>query len=582
MKSFIKKNGKLILPVAIIAIIFIIGYCLLSVPKYIATSATIEAGKTFRANDFLLEEGHQAEFTSDFASKYAKDGIAQINKVGKHSVGLIVDGREYDIPLNVQDTIAPKASARSIMICQGDNLTAEDCVTNIEDVTKVSFTFKNEPALTKIGETNETVVLTDEGGNSSEIPVTITVIDANERLATQCTIEAGESIPTVEEIIVFKRTGTYITDLSAINTSLVGTHTLQVEVEGKIYSTKLVIEDTIAPTGTVTPVVAIYGTTFPTADTFITNIVDVGPVKVSYATNPGATAKDQNVVQVALTDQAGNQTIYDCECTVVRDDQAPTFLTYPTTLEITEGDSIIWRSQVTAEDNSGTVNLSLDTRGVNLKTPGTYTVNFVAKDPAGNVTKQPVTLIINEFVVTQEIMDGICEKITSKLIKPGMSHKERLYAIWKYVFYQIKYVNTNDHDEFIKMAYNGLAGTKNGDCYTFCASAQMLLEYIGYDTQVVRRRADVIAESGSTHVWLLVNIGTAANPVYYHFDGTPIRRPYERITYMMTDAQLAAYTKFRADGADPKLHFYTFDTSLYPASATEIMVDLNIDAKYYQ
>ena len=576
-----RQRMLLIAAIASIALIAIVGFSLLYVPKYIATSATIEAGSSFSASDFLLEKGHTAEFSSDFASEHVKDGVAQVNKVGKYTMGLVVDGKEYKIKLNVQDTTAPKGTARIVVLCQGDSLTAEQCISNIKDASNVTCTFKNEPDLSKIGEVQETVVLTDETGNSSEIPVKITVIGADEFVAKQYTIEAGESFPTIDEIIALNRTGEFVTDVSAINTTLIGTHKIQVKIDEKVYSTKLIVEDTIAPTGTVTSALTIYGAAFPAAEKFITDIVDAGPVTVTYVTDPGSTVKDQTSVQIALTDQAGNRTTYTCECTVVTDNEAPTFVTYPEKLEIVLSETILWKAQVTADDNYGTVDLSLDTSNVNLKKPGTYTAHFVATDLAGNTTKQPVTLIIHEFVVTQNIMDAVCENISSKIIKDGMSAKEKLYAIYRYVNTNVRYTNEGDQENFLEIAYNGLAGTKSGDCYTFCAAAQALIEYNGFDTQVVRRRLDLVAESGSNHVWLLVNTGTEENPAYYHFDATPFKAPFNRLTYMMTDAQLAAYTKYRAASSPQKLHFYTFDTSLHPASATEIMVDLRIDSKYF-
>ena len=576
-----RQRMLLIAAIASIALIAIVGFSLLYVPKYIATSATIEAGSSFSASDFLLEKGHTAEFSSDFASEHVKDGVAQVNKVGKYTMGLVVDGKEYKIKLNVQDTTAPKGTARIVVLCQGDSLTAEQCISNIKDASNVTCTFKNEPDLSKIGEVQETVVLTDETGNSSEIPVKITVIGADEFVAKQYTIEAGESFPTIDEIIAMNRTGEFVTDVSAINTTLIGTHKIQVKIDEKVYSTKLIVEDTIAPTGTVTSALTIYGAAFPAAEKFITDIVDAGPVTVTYVTDPGSTVKDQTSVQIALTDQAGNRTTYTCECTVVTDNEAPTFVTYPEKLEIVLSETILWKAQVTADDNYGTVDLSLDTSNVNLKKPGTYTAHFVATDLAGNTTKQPVTLIIHEFVVTQNIMDAVCENISSKIIKDGMSAKEKLYAIYRYVNTNVRYTNEGDQENFLEIAYNGLAGTKSGDCYTFCAAAQALIEYNGFDTQVVRRRLDLVAESGSNHVWLLVNTGTEENPAYYHFDATPFKAPFNRLTYMMTDAQLAAYTKYRAASSPQKLHFYTFDTSLHPASATEIMVDLRIDSKYF-
>jgi len=99
---------------------------------------------------------------------------------------------------------------------------------------------------------------------------------------------------------------------------------------------------------------------------------------------------------------------------------------------------------------------------------------------------------------------------------------------------------------------------------------------------MVKRREDLAKLSGSNHFWLLVNFGTEEEPLWYHYDATPIRKPFNRVTYMMTDAQLIAYTNYRADSSPQKLYYYTFDTSLHPASATRIVEDMNLDAKYFE
>ena len=581
MNNSILKIGKQACLTAFAAITVFFCSCNKSIPTYIATSATVEAGNTFSAGDFILEEGHTAEFTTEFASRFVRDGIAEINQIGEHSVGLIVDGKDYTITLTVQDTVPPKASARKILLCQGDSLNAEQCITDIKDQTKVSCTFQTEPDLTQTGVVNETVILADEAGNRTEIPVTITVLKTNDFLINQSTIEAGGSIPSVEDLIVFHRTGNYVTDISVINTSLVGNYTLEVDIDGTVYTTELIIEDTTAPTATITPITAYYGAAFPSADSFVSEIVDEGPVTVSYESDPGALVSDQTAVRIVLTDQGGNRTVYDGSCSIAYDNEAPSFVTFPKELEADVDTAILWRALVSAEDNSGIVDLSLDTTGIDLMKPGTYTAFFVAKDSVGNETRQEVKLILHDNSVTKEMMDQLCTEVIGKIITEDMTTQEQLYAVYKYVSTRVSYTNAGVHDDIRREAYLGLTTRRSGDCFTFCAASQELLSYLGYESQIVRRRLDLVKERGN-HFWLLVNCGTEEEPLWYHYDATPKPYPFTRDTYMMTDAQLKAYTNYRADSTPRKTHYFTYDSSLHPACATEMVTDLNLDAKYYE
>ena len=237
---------------------------------------------------------------------------------------------------------------------------------------------------------------------------------------------------------------------------------------------------------------------------------------------------------------------------------------------------------VSAEDNSGMVTVSLDTTGIDLMVPGMYTAFFVATDSVGNETRQEVALTLHDNSVTQEMIDELCEQIISEIITEDMSMKKKLYAVYKYVRSKLSYTNAGVHDDIRREAYIGLTSRHSGDCFTYCAASQEIFTHMGIETQIVRRRLDLVPESGSNHFWLLVNCGTAEEPAWYHFDATPIRKPFNRTTYMMTDAQMIAYTNYRAGSSPKKLHYYTFDTSLHPASATEIMVDLELDAKFYE
>jgi hypothetical protein len=205
---------------------------------------------------------------------------------------------------------------------------------------------------------------------------------------------------------------------------------------------------------------------------------------------------------------------------------------------------------------------------------------LIAKDSVGNETRQEVKLVLHDNSVTKEMMDQMCEEITGKIITADMTTQEILYAIAKYVSGNIKYTSEGVHDDVRREAYLGLGSRKNGDCFTFCAASHELLSYLGYEIQMVRRSPEFVKESGN-HFWLLVNCGTKEEPLWYHHDSSPHSKPYNQETHMMTDAQLKAYTNNRNSNSSIK-HYYSFDTSLHPASATEIVVEWNIDSKYYE
>ena len=78
----------------------------------------------------------------------------------------------------------------------------------------------------------------------------------------------------------------------------------------------------------------------------------------------------------------------------------------------------------------------------------------------------------------------------------------------------------------------------------------------------------------------MVNIGSADAPEWYHFDATPQRSPYNLATYLMTNAQLEAYTKWRNDG-DKIENYYTYDVEKFPEVAKQQLVNLEIPSKYF-
>ena len=91
-----------------------------------------------------------------------------------------MNGKERTSTLSVQDTEAPKGEAETATVNVGGELSPDELVTNIEDNTDVTCSFKEEPDLSGVGTVPVTIVLTDEGGNTTEIESEAEVIEDTE------------------------------------------------------------------------------------------------------------------------------------------------------------------------------------------------------------------------------------------------------------------------------------------------------------------------------------------------------------------------------------------------------------------
>jgi hypothetical protein len=354
---------------------------------------------------------------------------------------------------------------------------------------------------------------------------------------------------------------------------------LQLLYEGMTYDVVLEIADRTPPSATVTPQTCY--NKIPSASDFISNIVDKSRVVVSYETQPSFTASGTVNVNIVLTDAFGNSTVYSTYFTVTNDTEAPVIVTAPDSLESDAGGTIIWRAGVEATDDSGQVELSLDHAAANLDVPGKYTVYIVAKDGAGNETRRAVTLTVHDAGVTEDILNATIAKIEKDLlITSRMNSEEKVYAVFRYVYDTMKYSNTSKHIDWRKEAYEALSGAYTGDCFTYCAVSYAILRYLGFDAHIVERAESAKIEGTGTHFWVLINIGTESNPMWYHFDATPQKAPYNLATYLMTDVQLEAYTKWRND-TNRLENYYTYDKEKFPAVSTWQRVSLEIPAQYF-
>lgn len=131
---------------------------------------TIEAGsKLPLIQDFLLEEKTNEEFVTNL-------NLMKLI-IGTYPIEIKMGDRILSSLLEVVDTIAPTGKVKSLKAYVGDKITAGNFVSNIVDASKVVVSFKETVNITaKDGTFTPVIVLTDAGGNKTELTGKIVVI----------------------------------------------------------------------------------------------------------------------------------------------------------------------------------------------------------------------------------------------------------------------------------------------------------------------------------------------------------------------------------------------------------------------
>ena len=98
-----------------------------------------------------------------------------LGAIGEYPVTLRVDRQSFDLTLRVADTIPPSARPVSREGQPGQVWTPEDFVQNVSDRSEVTLRFASQPDFFLRGTQDITVVITDAGGNVTEIKTTLKI-----------------------------------------------------------------------------------------------------------------------------------------------------------------------------------------------------------------------------------------------------------------------------------------------------------------------------------------------------------------------------------------------------------------------
>lgn len=246
-------------------------------PKQLSKSVTVELGK---------EDGIKVTDVLDISKDKAKDVKIDTKKVnfykeGKYDAILTYDKKEYKITVKIKDTVAPEATAKeSITVQTGTAVHVTDCLAAVTEASgNIKAEFETKPETAQGTETTEStestdkssvssseateatdtqsqaiavgdinlssndeityvtagdydnnIVVTDNAGNETKVPVKISVINAPTiNGVTDKTITVGDTIDYMAGVTATDGKGADITssvqvDSSAVNTGAVGTY----------------------------------------------------------------------------------------------------------------------------------------------------------------------------------------------------------------------------------------------------------------------------------------------------------------------------------------------------------------------
>lgn len=371
----------------------------------------------------------------------------------------------------------------------------------------------------------------------------------------ELTLEAGEPLPAAQDFFRIPAEDATMS-ITGFQVGTLGTYTVELMTQGKTYTSKLVVVDTVAPQAQAKPVILTQeGTARP--EDFVSGIVDATKVTVTFKAQPHWNTPGTQTVVVILTDEAGNQT--EISSSLLSDSEAPV-ITGTKNLETYVDGTVSYKKGVSVSDNVDEKPvLEIDNSAADLSKPGVYDVVYRATDAAGNTTSITVSLTVREKpdnFVEPDVIYARIDALLAKFIRDDMTDREKAEAIYVWTRRSNGHLNYGSapHREDWLQTANEFLDVRKGDCFYFFAIQKLMFERLGIPTIDARKVKNF--EGDSNHFWLLVSVD--GGKTYYHFDNV-----WSKALCLVTDAELDAFS----DAVDS--HPFNRDKSLYPATPTQ-------------
>ncbi len=370
------------------------------------------------------------------------------------------------------------------------------------------------------------------------------------------TVEAGT--PSVDPEAFLKKPSdeavSFVTSVTAEQLSQPGDYAVSLSWGEEIFNVTVRVVDTVAPKGTAVNLTS--EGDLPAAADFVTDIQDVCPVTVSYKQEPDLTVAGEQDVVLVLTDTSGNETELTAKLTVELD-QIPPQISGTADIVVYQGDAVSYRSGITVTDNKDeNPRLNVDSSQVDLSTPGTYTVVYIATDASGNETRVEVTISVREkkpHYVELDVIYAEVDDLLEDIVTDGMTKREQVEAIYDWMYEYLWYRDSSDKSDYLQGAYVMMRDYQ-GDCFNYFALSKLMFERLGIDNIDVRKVKNYTGDAD--HFWSLVSLD--GGETWYHFDATPRVGAGDEFC-LVTDAFLDDYSESHDNS-------HNRDKSLYPAT----------------
>ena len=487
--------------------------------------------------DVTIELGTTSLGIEQFTTEYAKPGkcrfasdlsAVNIGAVGQYPITLSHGKQQQTVMLTIQDTTAPRASFHSqITRSVGYVPEAMDFVADFSDYSEVSVSFEKEPVLKEDhSDVKIRIVVEDAYGNKTlgeSILITGWLKEA-------VTAELG--VPLTKADVLLSMADEALIDqleLDDINSAGVGEYTLLSVTGGKTMECIVTVVDTTAPTLKLKDW-HVYPGTAVKAEDFVSSCKDASKdVKLSFVTEPDVDTVGRTTVQVKAVDPYGNETVAEAVLNVSTDIQAPKFGPVKE-LTVPKHSAPDFLAGITATDNvDEQVTITCDETRVDLTKAGTYYLTYTATDSAGNeaTTKRKIT-VEHDQADTWALVEEIAKTLENDPEK-----------LRDYVRSKIGYTSSWGGDDPVWQGFK----TRGGNCYVHALCLDALLQYYGYETQLIWVK-------DKTHYWLLIHLDGIG---WRHIDPTPSSQ-HGRYS-LMTDKQRLATLSGRK-----------WDTTAWPAA----------------
>jgi len=494
MKKFLRSPWGIVCIVAV-ALVLLAGiafggyqYWLYQQPKF--QNATLELGtKNIPADVFFTQYAKPEEAV-------LRTDLSSLTAAGEYPVTLCHGRKEETVTLTLVDTTPPVAEFVTKRVeAVGYVPKAEDFVTSVTDLSDTTVFFMDTPVIPEDYAVLElTVVVEDVWGNRTQQNCALTYSWIYEEV----TLELGQTL-TPAHILPDPEKDAGLLDmalLEQISGAGVGEYTVECTSGGQTLQCKVTVVDTTAPTLELKPVER-YENGTATLEHFVVKAEDLsGEVELQLLTELKFGKLGTYPVQIQAKDIHGNTVILETELRIVPDTTGPAIYGLGT-MYVEKHSSPDYMGGVTAYDSKdGSCTVSCNADKVDLTKAGTYYATYTSVDRSGNQSSASRKIVVNH---DQDDRAALVATIAQKVGSDPL-------ALRTYIRNEIAYINNWGGDDPVWYGFTQWAG----NCYVHAVCLQALLDYYGYETQM-------IWVEDQSHYWLIIRL----DGKWWHIDGTP-------------------------------------------------------------